>query len=121
MWPHPCTISLSLSHGMIAWITWRKANVNSRQALRRLQSVCDFVAPGGKRASLLDQLLGEQGHKQLPIQPSLGALRVALGQLPDLRNLFEALKHQFDLPTEPVELQNDFQGKLRCRERRQHH
>ena len=53
------------SGGSIARVTWFNANLKSRHALRgrRRRHV---VAPGGNRASVVDQLLHQQRHEQFP-------------------------------------------------------
>ena len=53
-----------------------------------------------------DQLLRQKRDEQLAEEPGLGAVVAVLGQMPELRERFESLEHQFDLPARAVPVQH---------------
>src|ERR1035438_6529684 len=75
----------------MAWSTWRKAKANSRQRLGCLDCL-QAVSPGGKCARLGQNLVGQQRHEQLTVEPGFGALRVLLGQMAELGYLLETFE-----------------------------
>ncbi len=83
--------------GSMERVTWFSMNWKSRHALGG-RFRCPAVSPGGNSACVGDQLLHQQSHEQLAVEPSLGAFVVALGQMPELRQRFEALEDELDLP-----------------------
>src|ERR1035438_6691374 len=90
--PSQClSICLRGSQGRMARITWRKAKPNSRQRLACLDCL-QAVSPGGKCARLGQNLVGQQRHKQLAVEPGFGALRVLLGQMAELGYLLETFE-----------------------------
>jgi hypothetical protein len=58
---------------------------------------------------LLNEAFGEQGHKEFPIQPCLGAFVVLFGKMSQLGQLLEALKNQFNR-TRPANAMVDGSG-----------
>lgn len=64
------------------------------------------VSLGRNGAGMADELLGEQRHEQLAVEPGLGAVLVVFPQMTQLRQRFDALERQFDLPSEPVALED---------------
>ena len=100
-------------------LTWFSMNWKSRQALGgrfRLQ----VVSPGGNGAGVAYEFFHQQGHEQLPVQPSPGALLVMLGQMAQFCERLEALENQFDLPTRAVPLEHFHSAELGHREGREH-
>ena len=65
----------------MARLTWFSTNGKSRHAL--CGRWCrQAVSPGGNGGGVADQLLHQQRHEQLAVQPGLGAVLVVLGQVP---------------------------------------
>src|SRR3974377_1307679 len=113
------SIRFSGSQGRMAWSTWRNTKANSRHRLGRFLRR-DAVSPGGKRARLRQDLVGQQRHEQLAIQPGLGAFFILLGQVTQLSDLLEAFENQFDLPPKSVPLQDQNGRELLLWKGRQH-
>ena len=69
--------------------TWLSMNLKSRHGLRgrRRRHV---VAPGGNRAGVVNQLLDQQRHEELAVEPRLGAVVVVLRQVPQLGQRLES-------------------------------
>ena len=64
--------------GSMARLTWLSMNWKSRQALRGRRRA-QAVSPGGNGGRVADQLLHQQSHEQLAVQPGPGAVLVVLG------------------------------------------
>src|ERR1035438_400136 len=85
--PSQClSICLRGSQGRMAWITWRKAKPNSRQRLACLDCL-QAVSSGGKCARLGQNLVGQQRHKQLAVEPGFGRSEEHTSELQSLRHL----------------------------------
>lgn len=64
------------------------------------------VAPGGKIVSDPRQLLTQQGHKQLSIQPSAAALIIQFRNMAQLNHRLQTLECEFDLSPQPIAFQH---------------
>src|SRR6516162_646219 len=118
--PQLSSVRLSGSHGRMAWSTWRSMKANSRHRLGCFLLV-QAVSPGGKRACLRQNLVSQQRHEQLAIQPGGRTFLILLGQVTQLSDLLEAFENQFDLPAEAVPFQDQGRRELLLWKGRQHH
>ena len=75
-----------------------------RQGLRR--RVCHGASPGGNGAGVAHQLLRQQRHEELAVEPGAGAVVLALGQVAELRQRLEALEDELDLPADAVPVEH---------------
>src|SRR4051794_4512086 len=85
--------------GTMAATSSRYKNWTSRQRLRRS---CQLVAPGGKMLDGLEQAIQQQGHQQLPVQPSSATVVPPLGQITQPEDRFHPLEIQFNLPAATI-------------------
>src|SRR6516165_6391997 len=118
--PQLSSVRLSGSHGRMAWSTWRSMKANSRHRLGCFL-LLQAVSPGGKRACLRQNLVSQQRHEQLAIQPGGRTFLILLGQVTQLSDLLEAFENQFDLPAEAVPFQDQGRRELLLWKGRQHH
>src|SRR5271157_4719957 len=104
---------------MACWTSWN-TKANSRPRLRALV-LWEIIAPGGKCARRLDYLFGQQRDEELPIEPCLRALLIMLGEMAQLRDLFQTLEHQFHLPAQSVGFQDPLGAIRGAGKSAQHH
>src|SRR5438067_11029964 len=93
-------------------ITWGKPNggtmaatssrYRKRTSRQRLRRTCQLVAPGGKMLDILEQAIQQQGHQQLPVQPSSATVLPPLGQITQAEDRFHPLEIPFNLPAATI-------------------
>src|SRR5277367_2224302 len=94
-----CLTLVSPKGGTMAATSSRCRKWTSRQRLRR---GCQLVTPGGKMLDILEQAIQQQGHQQLPVQPSSATVLPPLGQFTQSEDRFHPLEIQFDLPAATI-------------------
>ncbi len=73
-----CSVFDRDREGSMARLTWCSKNWKLRQAQG---GCCQFVAPRGQGAGMVQQFLHQQSHGQAPVQPRAGATFAVLGQM----------------------------------------
>lgn len=87
------SVSACFRAGSTARKTCFDRNLNSRHLLGVTPQGPEVVSPGGKGASVHNQLFGEQGREQLPVQPGFRALVATLRQMSELHDRLEPLEN----------------------------
>ena len=85
--------------------------LKSRQGLR-VRRRLHVVSPGGNGLRVAQDFLDQQRHEQFAVQPSLGAVVIVLGQMPEPGQRLEAFEDQLDLPAQAAPFQH-----VGCRKR----
>jgi hypothetical protein len=89
---------------------FRIASLASVKQCQRL-SFSEPIPPGGKELTFQDELICEKGDEHLGLHPGATTCRIFLGEVPCLKEAFESLESEFDLPPTTIEIQN-----LACRD-----